>query len=96
MGILFFLHAHVTNFEIDVEEETIEGHREPSRKASQLEFAYFNLNFDCSASRQQIDFANFSELELDKLVEARHFEKTKKTTNWSVSTFRGKRDFILV
>lgn len=64
-----------------MEEETKEKHREPSRKASQLEFAYFNLNFDCLASRQQIDLANCAELELDKLVQARHFENTKKTTN---------------
>ena len=36
-------------------------------------------------------FANFSKQELDKLVAERHSEKTEKTTNWSVSTFRGKQ-----
>jgi len=34
-------------------------------------------------------FANLSEQELNHLVEQRHSEETKRTTNWSVSTFRG-------
>ena len=34
-------------------------------------------------------FANLNEQELNHLAEQRHSEKTKRTTNWSVSTFRG-------
>jgi len=36
-------------------------------------------------------FANLSEQELNRLVEHRHSEKTKRTTNWSVSTFPGTK-----
>ena len=34
-------------------------------------------------------FANLSESDLDKLLQDKQSESTKKTTNWSVSTFKG-------
>jgi len=34
-------------------------------------------------------FPSLSDKELDKIVSERHSEKTKKTTSWSVSTFKG-------
>lgn len=34
-------------------------------------------------------FANLSEEEMQKILESKHSEKTKKTTNLSVSTFKG-------
>lgn len=36
-------------------------------------------------------FASLSESELELLVSERHSKKTKETTNWSVSTFKGKK-----
>ena len=51
----------------------------------------FELNiFDGPPPKRAKRFANLSELELNQLVKQRHSEKTKKSTNWSVATFRGK------
>ena len=46
------------------------------------------LNFEPPSKVKR--FANLSERELNDLVEKRHSDKTKKSTNWSVSTFRGE------
>ena len=39
-------------------------------------------------------FASLSESELEELVGERHSKKTKETTNWSVSTFKGKKQLL--
>ena len=39
---------------------------------------------------QQARFPNLSEQELDKILAERHSARTKKITNWSVATFKGK------
>ncbi|XP_022806526.1 uncharacterized protein LOC111343613 [Stylophora pistillata] len=48
----------------------------------------FELNFFHGPLAKSSRFANLSDQELNQLVEQRHSEKTKKVTNWSVSTFR--------
>ena len=60
----------------------------------------FSLAFDLPASSQadksnekeaqQVRFPNLSEQELEKILTERHSARTKKTTNWSVATFKGK------
>ena len=60
----------------------------------------FSLAFDLPAGRQankrkeneaqQARFPNLSEQELEKILAERHSAKTKKATNWSVATFKGK------
>ena len=59
----------------------------------------FSLAFDLPASSQgksneneaqQARFPNLSEQELEKILAERHSARTKKTTNWSVATFKGK------
>ena len=59
-----------------------------------------SLAFDLPASSQadkskekeaqQVCFPNLSEQELEKILAERHSARTKKTTNWSVATFKGK------
>ena len=39
-------------------------------------------------------FASLSEGELQQILTERHSGKTKQKTNWSVSTFKGKRKFF--
>ena len=50
-------------------------------------------HYSCELSNFELKkFANLSEQELNRLVEQRHSalgDGPKKTTNWSVSTFRG-------
>jgi len=60
----------------------------------------FSLAFDLPASSQanksnekepqKARFRNLSEQELEKILAERHSARTKKATNWSVSTFKGK------
>ena len=60
----------------------------------------FSLAFDLPASSQanksndneaqQARFPNLSEQELEKILAERHSARTKKTTNWSEATFKGK------
>lgn len=40
-------------------------------------------------TQQTPRFPSLSDQELDKIVSERHSKKTKQTTNWSVSTFKG-------
>ena len=54
------------------------------------ELPNFKLKFFAGPPSKK--FANLSEQELNRLVEQRHSalgDGPKKTTNWSVSTFRG-------
>ena len=39
-------------------------------------------------------FASLSEGEMQQILTERHSGKTKQKTNWSVSTFKGKRKFF--
>ena len=41
------------------------------------------------SSESEKRFASLSERELEKLLEDKHSSKTKKSTNWCVSTFKG-------
>ena len=50
----------------------------------------FNLYFFDEPPAKTKRFANLSEKELSNLLEERHSENTKKSKNWSVTTFRGK------
>ena len=43
-----------------------------------------------SATGENNHFANLSERDLEKLLEAKQSKKTKKNTNWCVSTFKGE------
>ena len=54
------------------------------------ELPNFNLNFFDEPLAKTKRFANLSEKELSNLLEQRHSQNTKKSTNWSVTTFRGK------
>jgi len=60
----------------------------------------FSLAFDFPLSSQadksnekeaqQVCFPNLSEQELEKILTEKHSARTKKTTNWSVASFKGK------
>ena len=39
-------------------------------------------------------FASLSEGKMQQILSERHSGKTKQTTNWSVSTFKGKLNFF--
>ena len=54
------------------------------------ELPNFNLNFFDEPPAKTKRFANLSEKELSNQLEQRHSQNTKKSTNWSVTTFRGK------
>lgn len=54
------------------------------------ELPNFNLQFFDEPPAKSKRFANLSEKELSHLLEQRRSENTKKSTNWSVTTFRGK------
>ena len=54
------------------------------------EFPNFELNIFDEPQSKVKRFANLSEREINDLVEKRHSDKTKTSTNWSVSTFRGE------
>ena len=43
-----------------------------------------------SATGENNRFANLSERDLEKLLEDKESKKTKKNTNWCVSTFKGE------
>ena len=43
-----------------------------------------------SATSESSCFANLSERDLEKILEDKLSNKTKKDTNWSVSTFKGE------
>ena len=47
----------------------------------------FNVQFFDEPPAKTKRFANLSEQELSNLLEQRHSENTKKSTNWSVTTF---------
>ena len=40
-------------------------------------------------------FALLSEVEMQQILTERHSGKTKQKTNWSVSSFKGKRKFFI-
>ena len=68
-----------------------------SSRHDDVELPNFDLNlFGEPPSKSAKRFANLSERELNHMVEQRHSEKTKKTTNWSVSTFRGKPSIVTI
>ena len=46
-------------------------------------------------SAEPSQFASLSEGEMQQILTERHSGKTKQKTNWSVSTFKGKRKFFL-
>ena len=52
------------------------------------------LNFELKIFHEPLSkvkrLANLSEREINDLIEERPSDKTKKSTNWSVSTFRGE------
>ena len=54
------------------------------------ELPNFNLNFFDEPPAKTKRFANLSEKELSHILEQRHSQSTKKSTNWSLTTFRGK------
>ena len=54
------------------------------------ELPNFNLHFFDEPPAKTKRFANLSEKELSNLLEQRHSQNTKKSTNWSVTTFPGK------
>jgi len=59
------------------------------------DFPRFDFNYDLEAtasteSSTTTRFANLSETELQKILLDKQSERTKKTTNWCVSTFKGK------
>ena len=43
-----------------------------------------------SATSENNRFANLSERDLEKILEDKQSNKTKKNTNWCVSTFKGE------
>ena len=43
-----------------------------------------------SATGENNRFANLSERDLEKIIEDKESKKTKKNTNWCVSTFKGE------
>ena len=43
-----------------------------------------------SATNENNRFANLSERDLEKILEDKQSNKTKKNTNWCVSTFKGE------
>ena len=43
-----------------------------------------------SATGENNRFANLSERDLEKILEDKESKKTKKNTNWCVSTFKGE------
>ena len=43
-----------------------------------------------SATGENNRFANLSERDLEKIIEDKESKKTKKHTNWCVSTFKGE------
>ena len=60
------------------------------------ELPNFNLQFFDEPPAKTTRFANLSEKEMSELLEQRHSEKTKKCTNWSVTTFRGELYIVTV
>ena len=66
--------------------EKSSGHDE--NNSDELPNFEFNI-FDEPPSKVK-RFANLSERKLNDLVEKRYSDKTKKSTNWSLSTFRGE------
>jgi len=52
-----------------------------------FEINWLPKQFDKSQTTARLP--TLSEKELDQIVSHRHSEKTKRTTNWSVSTFKG-------
>ena len=68
-----------------------------SSRHDDVELPNFDLDlFGELPSKSVKRFANLSERELNHMVEQRRSEKTKKTTNWSVSTFRGKPPIVTI
>ena len=60
----------------------------PEHEREMPSFALFDSPFPEPPAKR---FASLSESELEELVGERHSKKTKETTNWSVSTFKGKK-----
>jgi len=60
------------------------------------ELPNFDLQFLDKPPANSKRFANLSGPELSRLVEKRHSDKTKKSTKWSLSTFRGKYCIVRV
>ena len=93
---LFFVLLDVASCYLTV--HSVAKNMETSSASSQhddVELPNFDLNlFGTPPSKSSKRFANLSERELNHMVEQRHSDKTKKTTNWSVSTFRGKPSIV--
>ena len=53
-----------------------------------LNFPNFNLNAEHFEETNR--YPDLSEQELQEILANKHSDKTRKTTNWSVSTFKGK------
>ena len=49
-----------------------------------------NNNNGAAPTPRPSRFATVSEHEMQQILSERHSESTKKTTNWSVGTFKGK------
>lgn len=65
---------------------------EPSFRLNFGEEEYVSLvdNEKNETARQPKRFATLSNEEMDKILEEKHSVKTKRTTNWSVATFKGR------
>ena len=80
-----------------MEEDIISQQQEPSCSVTEQhdkedESPNFNLGlFNGPPAKSAKRFATLTEDDLDTLVAERYSDRTKKTTNWSVSTFRGKQ-----
>ena len=51
---------------------------------------YPNFNLNAEGFEETNRYPDLSEQELQEILENKHSEKTRKTTNWSVSTFKCK------
>ena len=59
-------------------------------KGTSWELPNFSLQVFDEPPAKTKRFANLSKREPSHLLEQRHSENAKKSTNWSVTTFRGK------
>jgi hypothetical protein len=51
---------------------------------------------ETNTPKENLRFATLSDNELEKILEGKHSEKTKKTTKWAVSTFKGKHFELII
>ena len=82
---------NVPNFDINFDNLIYEG--EVDRMANQNENSGEGPGrSEATATR----FANMSESDLQNLLRDKHSTKTKQTTNWCVSTFKGNYISVLI